>query len=205
MKVDEELKKRFYWRVDPDNYDIKTTSDISKASNFYIKPFVRNIGGEKYFHIVTDPEDVPTGQKTDPSTVETSHDTELQEVLDDTSNNIQESEERYEPKRYVTVEKGPPESLCADFVIKKKKRNTAFKLKNLVDDVTYPLSRSQWLPESSLGSQPYVICREGQSFHWGMKTVYLDKDKDQVTYTEKNREEKNYDSRLFILEHGRVT
>ena len=188
---------------------------------------MRHVGGEKYFHIVTDPEDVPiedpsTGRQKNPPPEE---DTEPEEnVLNDTRTDqeimpvsdtdsevsepptVTATKERHEPKRYVTVKKGPGSSqyLCADFVIKKNKRNTAFKLKNLVDDMTYSLSRSQWLPEASLGSQPYVICREGQSFLWGVKTVCLDEGKEgKVTYTENRRE--NYDNRLFILEHGRKT
>ena len=227
--------------MNPTTHNITYTSDIESASNFYLQPFVQQGGEEKYFHIVTDPEDVPTvsspaGQEKNPPKEGTDHHEDVSTANpaptgeDDTSNNIPAShhedvstsreentaqnpptKKRYEPKRYVTVK---DQSLCADFVIKKHRRNTAFKLKNLVDDKTYPLSKSQWLPEASLGSQPYAICRRGQSFLHGMKCVCLDNKKGEkgkegekeknegVTYSSKNVE---YDNRLFVLEHGRKT
>ena len=188
---------------------------------------MRHVGREKYFHIVTDPEDVPIA---DPPTSSTEEDTEPK---DGTSNNVPVTDpkdvpvgrendtptttdskaqnfstaevtatkKRYEPKRYVTVkDDSDGEYLCAEFIIKKNERKTAFKLKNLVDDMTYPLSRSQWLPEASLGSQPYAICREGQSFRRKVKTVHIEEGK--VTYSSPK---KDSDSSLFILEHGRKT
>ena len=55
-------------------------------------------------------------------------------------------------------------------VITEHKPHSAFKLKNPQDDKTYSLARSHWLPESSLGSQPYIICCEGELLRSWRKT-----------------------------------
>ena len=55
-------------------------------------------------------------------------------------------------------------------VVRKHKDHSAFKLKNPQDDMTYSLARSHWLPEASLGSQPYIICCEGKSLQSWRKT-----------------------------------
>ena len=55
-------------------------------------------------------------------------------------------------------------------VVRKHKDHSAFKLKNPRDDMTYSLSRSQWLPEASLGSRPYIICCEGKALQSWRKT-----------------------------------
>ena len=187
---------------------------------------------EKYFHIVTDPEDVPTAcpltrPKKDPHTEEdtepkveedteakdphTEEDTEPKAEEDteakdphtegDTEPKDATTKKQQEPKKYITIDDSG-KFLCAKFMIKKNKRKTAFKLKNLVDDKTYPLSRSQWLPEASLGSQPYAICRRGQSFHRKMKTVCIKNE--LVTYSS-TENDSDIDSSLFILERGRIT
>ena len=55
-------------------------------------------------------------------------------------------------------------------VITEHKPHSAFKLKNPQDDKTYSLARSHWLPESSLGIQPYIICCEGELLRSWRKT-----------------------------------
>ena len=205
MKFDEVSKKRkrLYWRVDwKDNYRVKATYQIKKASNFYLMPIVRHISGEKHFRIATDPEDVPT-EETDkdvpteeanppikklgmPVNVTDSEDVPSAEetskkVSKEHSNMAAEEKvpELYEPKRYVTIIKNDDQSeeLRAEFASKKNRGSTTFKLKNVEDNLTYPLSKSQWLPEASLGSQPYMICGEGRSFRWprGTNSVFVDK------------------------------
>ena len=70
--VDEESKerKRLYWRVcrkeDPQKtgttrytfpIECKAIMRPDEASNFYLKPLSQGKGCERYFYIVTDPED----------------------------------------------------------------------------------------------------------------------------------------------------
>ena len=47
-----------------DVFTIKFTPNERDASNFYLKPVVKSTQGEKYFHIVTDPEDRQCFQST---------------------------------------------------------------------------------------------------------------------------------------------
>ena len=199
MKFDEVSKKRkrLYWRVDwKDDYRVKATYDSAKASNFYLMPIVRRISGEKHFHIATDPEDVPIEEKTVTVPTLEMPVTDIEGVLSDEETTVTGSEdvpstevygnmaaeevpELYEPKRYIAIIKNSDQSeeLRAEFASKKNRGSTSFKLKNVEDNLTYPLSKSQWLPEASLGSQPYIICGEGRSFRWprGTNSVYVSK------------------------------
>ena len=65
-----------------------------------------------------------------------------------------------EPQRYVSV---VDDKLVAGLNLKHLKKGSVFKLKHLYDDVTQPLSQSQWLPEALRGSQPHILCRQGNT------------------------------------------
>ena len=221
-------RKRLYWKVCPIDegtltYRIECTFDKAmEACNFYLKPFGRYTGGEKYFYIVTDPED-PRGRldssgkeaKLKPNS-EPEHDKpehnllpehELQQECGSEVEWEPQVDLEREPQRYVQVNKQNGQ-LEAELVVKKNK-HSAFKLKNPQDDMTCSLSRSQWLPEASLGSQPYIICREGKSFQLGRKvrSVYINEENGK--YTVVHREDSPstcpFSARLFILEPGHKT
>ena len=87
-------------------------------------------------------------------------------------------------------------------------KKSALKLKNPRDDQTYPLHKSQWLPEALRGSQPYIIGREGKSFRTGLKkdqvcSVYIKKEGEKITYGEHKEGENGHG--FFILETGHKT
>ena len=73
-----------------------------------------------------------------------------------------------EPQRYIQID--PCTKRLEAVLVIRHKDHSAFKLKNPRDDMTYSLSRSQWLPEASLGSQPYIICCEGKAMQSWRKT-----------------------------------
>ena len=171
--VDEESKerKRLYWRVCRKEYkeeksgtirytypvECKAIEESKEASNFYLKPFSQGKGSERYFYIVTDPEDdVKSNADVKPQASTAKADPEFGGIQASTR-----SEEVREPQRYIQIN---PETnqLEAVLVVQTHKGHSAFKLKNPQNDKTYSLSRSQWLPEASLGSQPYIICRDGK-------------------------------------------
>ena len=174
--VDEESKerKRLYWRVcrkeDPQKtgttrytypIECKAITESDKASNFYLKPLSQGKSSEKYFYIVTDPEDDVK------SNVEVK-----QQASEPQARGVQESiknEQVCEPQRYIQIN-AETNHLEAVLVIRQHKDHSAFKLKNPQDDMTYSLSRSHWLPEASLGSQPYIICCEGKALQSWRKT-----------------------------------
>ena len=180
--MDEESKerKRLYWRVcrkeDPNKNGItrytypiecKAITESDEASNFYLKPFSRGKGCERYFYIVTDPEDdVKSSIEVEPKHQASTAKSEPEhgEVQASTK-----SGRVLEPQRYIQIN---PQTnrLEAVLVIRKHKDHSAFKLKNPQDDMTYSLARSQWLPEASLGSQPYIICCEGKALQSWRKT-----------------------------------
>ena len=109
-----------------------------------------------------------------------------------------------EPQRYVNVVK---KQLVVELDVKRRKKDdSAFKLTNAQDGKMHPLSKSQWLPEAIMGSQPYILCRKGKplssKFHDGLKSVYI-KDKECVTI---GSHTDNYDGySYFILETGHPT
>ena len=185
-------------------YRIECTFNKEKeACNFYLKPFARYIGGEKYFYIVTDPED-PRGHL-DSSGKEAKLKPENEPEHDIPEHEPQLDLER-EPQRYVQVSRQNGQ-LEAELVIKKNKGHSAFKLKNPQDDMTCPLSRSQWLPEASLGSQPYIICREGwplQSRH-NVRSLCIEAIEDGKYTVKHSLSTHPFSARLFILEPGHKT
>ena len=60
-------------------------------------------------------------------------------------------------------------------VVRKHKDHSAFKLKNPQDDMTYSLSRSQWLPEASLQSwhNTKSVCFETKDDECAKKKVKM--------------------------------
>ena len=186
--VDEKSKegKRLYWRVcrkeDPNKTGItrykypiecKAITESDEASNFYLRPFSQG-KGEKYFYIVTDPEDDVKSS----AEVELKHQaaTAKPEPEHGDAQASTKSGQVFEPQRYIQINP-KTNRLEAVLVVRKHKDHSAFKLKNPQDDKTYSLARSQWLPESSLGSQPYIICCKGKSLEsWGnTKSVCVEK------------------------------
>ena len=184
--VDEESKerKRLYWRVcrkeDPKQtgtmrftypIECKAITKPEEASNFYLKPCKSS---ERYFYIVTDPEDdVKSSDEVEPK-----HHASA-EKAEPVHGNVQASTmsgEVCEPQRYIQID--PCTKRLEAVLVIRHKDHSAFKLKNPRDDMTYSLSRSQWLPEASLGSQPYLICCEGKALHsWRKaKSVCVEKD-----------------------------
>ena len=182
--VDEESKerKRLYWRVCRKEcpqktgttrftypIECKAITKPEEASNFYLKPLSQGRSCERYFYIVTDPEDdIKSSDEVEPkhqasaATAEPVH------------GGVQASTKSrrvWEPQRYIQINPHTnPNRLEAVLVATKYKDHSAFKLKNPQDNMTYSLSRSQWLPEASLGSQPYIICCEGKSLQSWRKT-----------------------------------
>ena len=151
--------------------ECKAITEPEEASNFYLKPCKSS---EKYFYIVTDPEDDVK------SNVEVKQQASLPKSEPQATRGAQEStknEQVCEPQRYIQIN-AETNHLEAVLVIRQHKDHSAFKLKNPQDDMTYSLSRSHWLPEASLGSRPYIICCEGKSLQSWKKTksVCIEKD-----------------------------
>lgn len=85
-----------------------------------------------------------------------------------------------EPQRYVSV---VDDKLVAGLNLKHLKKGSVFKLKHLHEDVTQPLSQSQWLPEALRGSQPHILCRQGNTLRskfikGRLMSVYINMEKD---------------------------
>jgi hypothetical protein len=88
-------------------------------------------------------------------------------------------------------------------------KKSAFKLKNPRDDQTYPLHKSQWLPEALRGSQPYIIGREGKPFRTGLKknqvcSVYMQEEEGKEIVYGKHREGADQHE-FYTLESGHKT
>ena len=165
--VDEESKerKRLYWRVcrkeDPKKtgtmrftypIECKAITEPEEASNFYLKPCK---SCERYFYIVTDPEDdIKSSNEVQPKHHGSAVEAEPEHGDDQAST---KRNEVCEPQRYIQINPDT-KRLEAELVVRKHKPHSAFKLKNPQDDLTYSLSRSHWLPEASRGSRPYIIC-----------------------------------------------
>ena len=180
--VDEESKerKRLYWRVCRKEcpqktgttrftypIECKAITKPEEASNFYLKPLSQGRSCERYFYIVTDPEDdIKSSDEVEPKH-QASAATAEPEHGDDQAPS--KRNEVYEPQRYIQINPHT-KHLEAELVVRKHKPHSAFKLKNPQDDLTYSLSRSHWLPEASLGSRPYIICCEGKALQSWRKT-----------------------------------
>jgi hypothetical protein len=111
-----------------------------------------------------------------------------------------------EPQRYVSV---VDDRLVAGLNLKHLKKGSVFKLKHLHEDVTQPLSQCQWLPEALRGSQPHILCRQGNSlrskFIMGkLMSVYINMEEDHekklISYGKHVEGDKRYS--YFILEKG---
>ena len=229
MYVSEESdeRKRLYWKVCPHRekmtgtcgerktdtcrYLIEGTFISEEASNFYLKPTAQKSGEDKYFYIVTDPEDVPKLPKSTTSRI-SSVDADIQvspqtklvcEDLQAISESTVAGEPDCEPQRYIQIHEHSSQ-LEAELLVSKS--HSAFKLKYPQDDMTYSLSRSQWLPKASLGSQPHIVCCKGKSllsWHHAQSVCIKRKgDKYLVSHTENKAPLSDC---LFVLEVGHKT
>lgn len=234
---------------------LRYTPNKEKASNFYFKPIVQSSSkGDKYFHIVTDPDDsqihaqadrkkqtnadqtdLPGGirsdnrersviesgsesQQQDPPGPQNASQSDTDQVDSADSQNAptpvesdsqstpgQDHLDELEPQRYVTVVK---DKLVAGLNVKHLKKGSIFKLKHMHNDVTRPLSQSQWLPEALRGSQPHILCRQGNTLRSFIKgklmSVYIKIEKDGekrfISYGQHIEDDKVYN--YFILENG---
>ena len=184
-------------------YSIVSTTDKGEASNFYLKPIV-HCTSDKYFWIVTDPED--RGKRKNPPD-DKDHDESMLSQRQPRSDKCKPKSNEHEPQRYVRVCSG---NLIVELNVNPHSaKKSAFKLKNPRDDQTYPLHKSQWLPEALRGSQPYIIGREGKSFRTGLKkdkvcSVYMsEQEGKEITYGK--HEEGGNAYGFFMLESGHKT
>ena len=228
-KCDEKNRSRFYWMIDWSNevpsgngsdndiasssngsgndhrYSIVSTADEEKASNFYLKPIV-HCANDKYFWIVTDPEDHGPQTKSKPQKSKPDELKKQKPPRSDDCKAQSTSTGKHEPQRHVSVCK---ENLVVELnVTPRSAKRSAFKLKNPRDDQTYPLHKSQWLPEALRGSQPYIVGREGKSFRTGLKkdkvcSIYVKKDGLKLMYGHYKEGHEGYG--FFILETGHKT
>ena len=115
--------------------ECKAITASKEASNFYLEPCSRGRGSEKYFHIVTDPEDdVKSNRDVKHQAATAKAEPEHGEVQASTkSGRILESQ------KYIRINP-QTNSLEAVLVVRKHKDHSAFKLKNPQDDMTYSLS-----------------------------------------------------------------
>ena len=208
-------------------YRITCTDDFEKACNFYLKPFE-----EKYFLIATDPEDTRiTDQLQEVDKSEESHTpnatatTPQSATVSEEPNTCTPSQPMTEeqpgtttmyipppavrvyervPQRFVRMHKQDGDvHLSAEMVINKK--TAAFKLK-------YPhhikshqtLSKSQWLPEAALGSEPYFISLRGSSFQHKSASI-LSVGEENGKYVITCDHSDNIDKQLFVLKLGHKT
>ena len=232
MYVSEESdeRKRLYWKVCPHRekmtgtcgermsdtcrYLIEGTFIRDEASNFYLKPTARKSGKEKYFYIVTDPEDVPKLSKCSTTTIKAVHpdiqeSPQTQPVEEDpqattSGSTVVAAVEPYcEPQRYIQIHV-PTSQLEAELLVSKSL--SAFKLKCPQNNMSCSLSRSQWLPKASLGSQPYIICCKGKSLlswhHTQSVCIERKDDKYIVSHTENHSLKGSLSDCLFVLEVG---
>ena len=207
---------------------ITCTKDRKKASNFYLKPFE-----EKYFFIATDREDPRTANQlkaeTDDlpksTTSQSATDSEMsQSKMEDHStvnttppatSTGSDSSTQKQPVRYTRDMRVPQRFVCmkedgqlsAEIVIDKKM--AAFKLKNPHNTkLHHTLSKSQWLPEAALGSQPYFVHLRGSSRrHKSILQVTRDPwyaGRDQEYHISCSPDE-SISEQLYILEPGHRT
>ena len=184
-------------------YSIVSTTNKEKASNFYLKPIV-HCASDRYFWIVTDPEDHGEQKK---SQKDKEHNESMLSQQQPRSDDCKPESKEHEPQRYVRVCSG---NLIVELNINPRSaKRSAFKLKNPRDDQTYPLHKSQWLPEALRGSQPYIIGRKGKSFRTGLNkdqvcSVYMpEQEGKQIIYGKHEEGDNAYG--FFILESGHKT
>ena len=182
-------------------YKILCTANKEEASNFYMKPIVQ-CGHDKYFWIITDPEDHDSKPQADEG-----YDKSLVSPLEPQSDKcVPQSKRNREPPRHVSAYDN---SLVVELNINPHSaKKSAFKLKNPRDDQTYPLQKSHWLPEALHGSQPYLIGREGKPFRSRIKnnkvwSVYV-KNEDEIIMFGNHQEGINGYG-FFILVPGHKT
>ena len=216
-------RERLYWKVDWEKkhgiekkdsacatdyngFQIKYTPIKEAASNFYLKPIIGPQGGSKYFRIATDPEDCRgfSDSEAESATFNTVKESPVDPPqVSQAEKGVKEP--MREPQRYVNV---VDQQLVVELDVKQhKKDHSAFKLKNTQDGKTHPLSKSQWLPEAIMGSQPYILCRKGMPLHSKVKkkvkSVYINIVKECVTI---GRHMESYDRySYFFLEKGHAT
>ena len=176
------------------------------ASNFYLKPIV-HCANDNYFWIVTDPEDHAGRVRPDSQEDQEQGKSKIPQRKPYSNKCKPQSSGNHEPQRYVRVDDG---NLVVELNINPRSaKKSAFKLKNPRDDQTYPLHKSQWLPEALRGSQPYIIGREGKPFRTGLKkdqvcSVYMPKKEGEKIEYGKHREGVDRHG-FFILESGHKT
>ncbi len=176
------------------------------ASNFYLKPIVHS-ADDSYFWIVTDPEDHTDRVRHNSQENEEQDKSQIPQQKLYSNKCKPQSSGNHEPQRYVRVDDG---NLVVELNINPRSaKKSAFKLKNPRDDQTYPLHKSQWLPEALRGSQPYIIGREGKPFRTGLKknqvcSVYMQEEKGKEILCGKHRESADRHG-FFILESGHKT
>ena len=229
------LERRLYWKINwksktefdhkkreegdclKTKYKIECTDKKREASNFYLKPVVQPdaIGAHgKYFWIVTDPEDYDRTSVASETPEEDvpEHPVKKPQPWSYSTSCVPHKKKKHEPQRYVSVNEKEElvVELSGDLY---STRKAAFKLKNPRDGETYPLYKSQWLPEALCGTQPYLIGREGTPFHSGVRknkisSVYIkqspdSKDKKVVMFGS-HKSEDGYIN-LFRLARGHIT
>ena len=110
------------------------------------------------------------------------------------------------PQRFVHVRRMQDGHvhLSAEMVIDKK--TAAFKLKYPHNQKSHhTLSKSQWLPEAALGSEPYFIYLQGSSFqHRNASVLSVDPKDGQYVITCRGHSD-NIDTQLFVLKVGHKT
>ena len=203
------------------------------ASNFYLKPIV-HCANDNYFWIITDPEDhadrvrpnSQVDQEQDKSKKPCDPEGHAGQVRPDSQEDQEQDKSKkpcaqqklysnkckphlsgnHEPQRYIRVNDG---NLVVELNINPRSaKKSAFK-QNPRDDQTYPLHKSQWLPEALRGSQPYIIGREGKPFRTGLKkdqvcSVYMHKEEGNKIEYGKHKEGVDQHG-FFILEAGHKT
>ena len=228
-------ERRLYWKInwksttESDNkqeergdylktkYKIECTDKKDEASIFYLKPVVQPnaIGAHgKYFWIVTDPEDYDRSSVPNETPEEDKSECPVKkpEPLSYNTSCVPQIKKKREPQRYVSVNKEEElvVELSSDLY---STRKAAFKLKNPRDGETYPLYKSQWLPEALCGTQPYLIGREGTPFLSGVRknkinSVYIKKSPDsedkKVVMFGSHKSEEGYIN-LFRLARRHIT
>ena len=171
----------------------------------YLKPFE-----EKYFLIATDPEDTRiTQQLQEAEEAEKSHTSnqlKTEKQHESTTSQPATAVNERVPQRFVHLHReGGHVHLSADMVIDKKA--AAFKLK-------YPhrikshqtLSKSQWLPEAALGSEPYFIYRRGSSFQRKSASILsMGECTDGKYVVTCGHHSVNIEQQLFVLKLGHKT
>ena len=202
-------------------YRITCTEDFEKACNFYLKPFE-----EKYFLIATDPEDMRITEQlqevdTEPIKSQPALATDPEESCTPIQPMTEDQPEAtaYKPPTAVRVYKRVPQRfvhlhreggqvhLSAEMVIDKK--TAGFKLKYPHKQKSHQtLSKSQWLPEAALGSEPYFVYLRGSSFlHRNASVLSVGKDTDgkYIITGRGSNENDNIDKQLFVLMVGHKT